>query len=273
MASRWGFSNQAYNAQFYISSGGFEEPEPDHSYGPMGRSGYMIHVVTGGKGLFVSEGQKYELGAGSMFYIEPHKTTYMKADHDDPWTFYWIRFVGNLVPKYMNRINLTAEKPVMNRQDLPQVFDKVIDIVNYSQVAGPHDFYYQAQLFEVLHELQLFYPKEKTALKLPQATDLFQQATRYVANNYETQITVHDLVSYLNIDRSYLYRIFKSQAGVSPQDYITDYRLKKASEILKDPQNSIEYTALSCGFSNYQSFIRFFKKRYQLSPSEYRKQY
>lgn len=216
MASRWGFNNQAYNAQFYISSGGFEEPEPDHSYGPMGRSGYMIHVVTGGKGLFVSEGQKYELGAGSMFYIEPHKTTYMKADHDDPWTFYWIRFVGNLVPKYMNRINLTAEKPVMNRQDLPQVFDKVIDIVNYSQVAGPHDFYYQAQLFEILHELQLFYPKEKTALKLPQATDLFQQATRYVANNYETQTPGNFQCLKPAIKSSFHSRLAAGRIGFSP---------------------------------------------------------
>lgn len=58
---RWGFNNQDYNAQFYVSSGGFEKPHPCHSYGPMGRSGYMIHCVTGGHGIFKSNGKVYHL--------------------------------------------------------------------------------------------------------------------------------------------------------------------------------------------------------------------
>lgn len=270
---RWGFNNQDYNAQFYVSSGGFEKPHPCHSYGPMGRSGYMLHCVTGGHGIFKSNGKVYHLKKGDIFYIQPHKTTYMEADAVDPWTFYWVRFIGNLVPQYMKRINLSYQNPIIRQEDLPTVFQDVVDIVEYSQQTGPRDFYYQSKMFSILHALQLHFPKESTKNKVLQTTDIYDRALRYIANNYEEQISVHDLVGYLNIDRSYLFRIFKKHSQTNPQEFITNYRLAKASELLKSKNNTVEYVALSCGFLSYQSFFRFFKKKYGISPTQYKKKY
>lgn len=270
---RWGFNNEAYNAQFYISSGGFEKPHPNHSYGPMGRSGYMIHCVTSGQGIFISNGKTYHLTKGDMFYIEPNKSIYMEADKDNPWTFYWIRFIGNLVPTYMDKINLTYKNAVMHERDLPIVFKNVIDIVEHSKHDGFKDFYYQAKMFSILNDLQKYYPKPFNPINNKQGIDIYQEAKQYIINNYDTPISVHDLVNYLNIDRSYLFRIFKSQSNSSPQEFITNYRLRKASELLKEKNNSVEYVALSCGFPSYQSFFRFFKKKYNLSPSTYKEKY
>lgn len=270
---RWGFNNQEYNDQFYISSGGFEKPQPKHSYGPMGRSGYMLHCVTGGHGTFVSNDKKYHLKKGDIFYIEPHKSTYMEADEKEPWTFYWVRFIGNLVPKYMSRIDLSYKKPIMNINQTPEVFKNIIKIVEYSKHEGKNDFYYQARMFDILNTLQKNFPAQQLDSNVKEAIDLYYQAMRYISNNYEEQISVHDLVNYLSIDRSYLFRIFKKHSGTNPQDFITNYRLRKASELLKNKDNSIEYVALSCGFLSYQSFFRFFKKKYGISPSTYQNRY
>ncbi|MDE7050106.1 MAG: AraC family transcriptional regulator [Lactobacillus sp.] len=270
---RWGFNNESYNDQFYISSGGFEKPHPNHSYGPMGRSGYMLHCVTGGKGIFISDDKTYHLKKGDIFYIEPHKPIYMEADKKDPWTFYWVRFIGNLVPKYMDKINLTTKNAVMKAEELPHVFKNVIDIVEYSKNDGFKDFYYQAKMFSILTDLQHHFPKPFVSIKNKQGLDIYQEAKQYIINNYDTPIIVHDLVKYLNIDRSYLFRLFKSQTNSSPQEFITNYRLRKASELLKEKNNSVEYVALSCGFPSYQSFFRLFKKKYDISPSIYKEKY
>lgn len=270
---RWGFNNQDYNDQFYVSSGGFEKPHPKHSYGPMGRSGYMIHCITGGTGIFVYNQRTYHLKKGDFFFIKPHKLSYMEADEKDPWSFYWVRFVGNLVAKYISRINFTDQNVVLKQADFPLIFQDVIDINEFSKSSGPRDFYYQTKLFDILQHLQTAFPNENQQNKFLQGSDIYQKAYRYLQNNYDDQITVRDLVSYLNIDRTYLYRIFKKYSHQSPQKFITNYRLEKASELLKDSSNSIEYTALSCGFSSYQSFIRFFKKKYNISPSQYQKNF
>ncbi|MBP2057943.1 AraC-like DNA-binding protein [Lactobacillus colini] len=267
------FNNEEYNSACYISSGGFEKLEPNHSYGPMGRSGYMIHCVTSGKGTFISNGKTYHLKQGDIFYIEPYKTTYMEADSADPWSFYWIRFIGNIIPTYMKRISLSHKNPLISRTQAPGVYECIKKIVTTSFTPGNHDFFYQSKLFEALNILQIHFPNRNQKLNFPSTNDLFQSATRYITNHYEEHVSVQDIVDYLNIDRSYAYRIFKKYAQKSPQDFITDYQLDKACEMLKDPANSVEYVALSCGFSSYQSFFRFFKKKYLISPSKYQEKY
>lgn len=195
----------------------------------------------------------------------------MEADENDPWTFYWVRFIGNSVPRYMKRINLTYKNPIMTEKELPSVYQNVINIVEYSKNDGPKDFYYQSKMFAILNDLELHFPKNYNTV--PQTSDLYDQALRYIINNYEEQITVSDLVNYLNIDRSYLFRIFKKHSSTSPQEFLINYRLNKASELLKNSENSVEYVALSCGFLSYQSFFRFFKKKFGISPSEYQKKF
>ncbi|WP_257617211.1 helix-turn-helix domain-containing protein [Lactobacillus gasseri] len=49
--------------------------------------------------------------------------------------------------------------------------------------------------------------------------------------------------------------MFKKHSRTNLQSFITNYRLLKASELLKNNDNSIEYVALSCGFLSYQSFF------------------
>lgn len=273
MSYKWNFNNLSYNEQFYVSSGGFEQTDPNHSYGPLGRSGYMLHCITGGHGIFKSNGIVYHLKKGDMFYVEPHKTVFMQADEDDPWSFYWVRWIGNLVPRYMHRVNISNINPIMYKKDLPTVYQNVIDIVEHSKTSGHHDFYYQAKMFEILDQLEEAYPRDFKQNKIPQGVDLYHQAVSYIQNNYDSQMNVTDLVAYLNIDRTYLYRIFKKNSNQSPEQFIIDYRLKRASELLKSDSGTISYIALSSGFQSYQSFNRLFRKRYQISPTEFRKKY
>ena len=273
MAYRWGFNNLSYNGQFYVSSGSFEKAKPTHHYGPIGRSGYMIHCVTSGHGIFISDGKTYHVKKGDMFFIQPHKTIVMKADQDDPWSYYWIRFIGNLASKYMDRINLTYKNPIMNVKDLPGVYDRVIGIVEYSKNKGPKDFYYQAKVLEILDLLEKKYPKNTNKRSQLSKDDICKVAIQYIRNHYDEQISVHDLVSYLNIDRTYLYRIFMRKHNMSPQEYINQYRLQKASELLKSPEGTIESVAYSSGFKTYQSFFKMFKKYYAISPLAFREKY
>ncbi|WP_353885068.1 AraC family transcriptional regulator [uncultured Lactobacillus sp.] len=65
----------------------------------------------------------------------------------------------------------------------------------------------------------------------------------------------------------------EKNSNQSPEQFIIDYRLKRASELLKSDSGTISYIALSSGFQRYQSFNRLFRKRYQISPTEFRKKY
>lgn len=80
--------------------------QPGHSYGPAVRSGYLIHYILSGKGIFRCEGTTYHLSAGDAFLIRPHTLIYYQADARQPWTYTWIGMQGIKVEEYFHRTSL-----------------------------------------------------------------------------------------------------------------------------------------------------------------------
>ena len=80
-----------------------------------------------------------------------------------------------------------------------------------------------------------------------------------------------ELISYYNLDRSYMCRTFKKYMNMTMTDYLNEMRLKYASNQLLLTSNSILNIAFESGFSSVAYFSRLFKKRFGCSPSEYRK--
>ena len=65
---------------------------------------------------------------------------------------------------------------------------------------------------------------------------------------------------------------FRSVTGTTPNQYVTDQRLEYARELLMETDASVMQIARQCGFEDVFYFSRCFKKRFHLSPREYRKE-
>ena len=75
---------------------GMERNYPSHSFGPNIRDYYLIHFILEGKGVFINPKKQYELEKGDAFLIRPGEVCTYKADNDEPWTYIWIGFNGNM---------------------------------------------------------------------------------------------------------------------------------------------------------------------------------
>lgn len=98
-----------------------------------------------------------------------------------------------------------------------------------------------------------------------------KKAVEFIQNNYCNPIHITDIADYVCINRSYLYTLFQKELGVSPQDYLSNYRLTQASELLVITDISIESVAFSCGYSDPLVFSKAFKAKYGTTPSRYRR--
>ena len=95
------------------------------------------------------------------------------------------------------------------------------------------------------------------------------EAIKFIQFNYSTDISVDHIANAVGISRSHLYRVFVSNLGQSPIDYLTEYRINEACELLKNTNLSISQVAVSVGFFDQFYFSRVFKKIKKIPPSKY----
>lgn len=109
-------------------------------------------------------------------------------------------------------------------------------------------------------------------------TDADREFINALDSNIETMIdnpdfSIDSVVTAMGMSRSVFYRRLKAVVGQSPSEYINEYKLQRASEMLRDnPSRSVSEIAYACGFSSPQYFSNVFRKRYHTTPNEWRKQ-
>ncbi|MFY9177020.1 MAG: AraC family transcriptional regulator [Caldicoprobacterales bacterium] len=103
-------------------------------------------------------------------------------------------------------------------------------------------------------------------------SDYLQQLVSFVEVNYDKGITVAEVANYLNLNPKYLARLFKQETGQTISEYISRLRIEKGLSLLNQTDLSIQEISSQIGFSDSRSFIRLFKKTFDMTPGEYRKE-
>ena len=87
----------------------------------------------------------------------------------------------------------------------------------------------------------------------------------------EQNFSMDALASSMSMSRSVFYRRLKGVVGQSPVEYVNEFRLQYATELLdKEPEKAVSQIAYECGFSSPQYFSNVFRKRNHMTPSEWR---
>lgn len=246
---------------------GHQKCTPLYQWGPGVRNHYVIHYVVAGKGYYLLGGQRYEIHAGEAFLIVPDTEITYHADEIDPWEYVWVGFAGADAQPILQCTPLSEKEPVLHLAD-GETFRKAIERIYEARGA---DFNHAVRMTgELYTALSLLMRDDPSHRAEDVATQYVQKAATYIAHHYAYPITVLDVASYVGIDRSHLYTVFKQVLGVSPKDYLTDFRIRKACTLLREPELSITAAANSVGFENNLYFSKVFRKRMGVTPSQYR---
>jgi len=94
----------------------------------------------------------------------------------------------------------------------------------------------------------------------------------YINKNIELNITLDELAKKNSVSKYHFHRIFKEETGVNLFEMITSIRLQKAANLLiVNKYSTISDIANACGFNSHSSFIKAFKKKFNYTPKEWKK--
>lgn len=94
----------------------------------------------------------------------------------------------------------------------------------------------------------------------------------YIQNNYMNEVKLSSIAELLSVSQEHLSRLFKQETGIGFKDYLVQFRLQKAEEMLKhETGRAVSEVAYACGFNDGNYFSYKFKKAYGISPTEVRK--
>jgi two-component system, response regulator YesN len=127
---------------------------------------------------------------------------------------------------------------------------------------------------EIIHwfESKLFTPliqvlSEKSETQYIKIAD---KLVKMIQEHYDQEITLEYCSQLLNYHPVYLSRIFKREIGIPFSDYLSDYRMKMAKVMLETTDLKISEIGEKLQYKNISSFIRSYKKMYQITPGQHR---
>lgn len=226
---------------------GYEDCEAGHSFGPAVRKYTLIHYVMQGAGTVYKGGKSYRVCAGEAFIILPEEVVTYVADTENPWTYQWVGFDGEMSKKF-------AELPTVI--PFPSgIIEEMIPLRN----SPIREYLVAGLLFRMYGEI--FYSDAKKI-----NNHYVRRVKDHINTLYMHPLRVEDIAQKMNLDRRYLSRFFKERTGQTIQEYLISVRMEEARQRLNEGF-SVDEAAHLCGYEDAGNFSKMFKRRFGVSPS------
>ncbi len=244
-----------------------------------------IVIILKGKGHFLINGTEIPITEGNVLLLNPG--TYHKSIPAPSHTltecylaFTDVEFVNtpkNFIPLFHGQ-KILGKLPEKTKKEIFQLCG-AMNQESQSRKTGRY-LMLKAYLIQILCLLLRFDQQEDLSdehhmqgyeFKSPNKTYVVQQIIKYMEAHYREKISLDQIAENMYLSPFYISKLFKSETGDTPINYLISLRMEKAKELLdRNPALSIQEAAAQVGYEDAYHFSKLFKKYYGLSPMYYK---
>jgi AraC-like DNA-binding protein len=258
-------------------------PEAD-GYTSHSHDSYEIFLPMAGSLAFDVEAYRYTVERGSVLILPPFVSHRLIVQDSEPLEYLYAQFSPKAMPDEED-LKETVEslfhgygEGEMSMRHLPkESFAFVHGAIKRLCVSGTKEVHHQffRILSPLLREILLYGipvngKQGELAKKGSRKTALTDQIIDYVSLHYADIQDLSFVVDVFHYSTVHVNSLFKNRLGVSLWRYVLHIRLDRACDMLVNGIHASE-VALSCGFKDYSTFYRLFKKSYGITPTECRR--
>lgn len=249
----------------------------------MFRAGAFFYIlVETGTAEFVVDCRSYIVGKGDMLLVAPRMSVKLMKKSSDFGTcglcmepfFFDSLSIGNYV--YKRLYNSSHTTYVLRLEDSDTVhIRKTLDLMSHyltsdhpAEMAGSLVNFLLLQITEIFHS-QNVHP----AGRVKHSDALFRLFRKLLAENYRKEHELQFYADSLHISQTYLSRVIRQISGKTVNNYIAEALYTDARRLLVFTDLTVKEIAEQLGFSDQSSFGKFFKKKSETSPANFRDEY
>ncbi|UKS30959.1 helix-turn-helix domain-containing protein [Paenibacillus sp. HWE-109] len=271
---------------FRYSSQLLKQPMHIHDY-------VQIAYVLNGVCNHQLRGKSLTVSRGDVFLIAPGLEHSFRAIEDKAFELVLIDFLPFLISEQLKPFSGTLGPLLYPSEDnvesaaVPQPW---LHIGKNKQILFEHllqdmqdefehrELGYQYAIRITLAKLLILFDREcRKAKRKPakQPTLVEQQpideVKRYINDNYSQDIPLEHGAFLANMAPAYFSHVFKKETGQTFIDFVNEVRIERAMELIRRDAHTITQIGFQVGFHHLSHFIRTFKKRTGITPTEYKK--
>ena len=278
----------------------------DWEYSPYLLQNYEFMFIYQGEAFLTIDGVTHDLYPGDFILLMPNQIFSSKTNSKNPCRYYIVHFKldnpvellsdESAVDQIHDAIRSFDDKEISDVFKMPQINFKRIylaeqlslgaskvrifnllekAIVERNQLNLSSEIMMSCCLCEILIQLsRLTIENLKIDFIFNHANEMprtIQEAVYFIHDNYMRPISLKDICKYMDVSPQYLIRVFKKKLNRSPLQYLNNFRVSRAKDMLKYTSLSIKEISYEIGIQNPFYFCRLFKKIEGMTPSEFRK--
>ena len=223
-----------------------------------------ILMILKGDLSYIVEGRVYKLKRGDIVLSRPSVFHCIRHDSAEPYERYNVVFDEKRLPRSVMQL-IPKDVDVFRLEDYEHIAELFEKIDYYSERFSDEALVRIAQhlIEEIVYNLAI----SEVINKDVTVNRLVDKAICYIQENLMTIKNIGEICDALYITKSHLHHIFIKNIQMSPKQYIISKRLLKAQKLIRRGAKPTEIFA-DCGFDDYTTFFRNYKKHFGRSPSE-----
>ncbi|BCZ44282.1 hypothetical protein psyc5s11_03490 [Clostridium gelidum] len=186
--------------------------------------------------------------------------------------------------KFMSYLKANVYDPI----DIIDICSKYIFSILTVSKSCNNDFYTQLKNEGILDSIKISCTFDELKERLDYVIDkvgeknddestinslIVRKAMNYIKEYYSDKISLEEIANGMNITPEYLSRLFTKELRKSFSDYLKEFRIEKAKELLTNKKMKIYEIAEKVGYSDSKYFCKVFKEYTGMAPKEYMKFY